>query len=52
MSIFGSSEQPQGLAALGLDLLAILAQTVTFLVLFFIQNLNIFNKKNLRNFLC
>lgn len=36
MSIFGSSEQPQGLAALGLDLLAILAQTVTFLVLFFI----------------
>lgn len=36
VTIFGNSEQPQGLAALGLDLVAILAQTLTFLLLFFV----------------
>lgn len=33
---FGAAEQPEGIAALGIDPLAILAQLVTFLVLFWI----------------
>lgn len=33
---FGATEQPEGIAALGIDPLAILAQLVTFLVLFWI----------------
>lgn len=36
LTIFGSSEQPQGIAALGIDPLAILAQSITFLLLFWI----------------
>ena len=36
LTIFGSSEQPQGIAALGIDPWAILAQAVTFLLLFWV----------------
>lgn len=36
LTTFASTEEPQGIAALGLDPVAILAQAVTFLVLFFI----------------
>lgn len=36
LTIFSASEQPQGIAALGIDPLAILAQTVTFLLLFWV----------------
>jgi F-type H+-transporting ATPase subunit b len=36
LTIFGATEQPSGIAALGIDPLAILAQALTFLVLFFI----------------
>lgn len=36
LQTFGAAESPQGIAALGIDPLAILAQAGTFLVLFFI----------------
>lgn len=36
LTMFGSSEQPQGIAALGIDPVAILAQSVTFLLLFWV----------------
>lgn len=36
LTIFGASEEPQGIAALGIDPLAILAQAVTFLLLFWV----------------
>lgn len=36
LTILGSSEQPQGIAALGIDPIAILAQAVTFLLLFWV----------------
>lgn len=36
LTILGNTEEPQGIAALGIDPLAILAQAVTFLVLFFV----------------
>lgn len=36
LTIFGSSEKPQGIAALGIDPLAILAQSITFLLLFWV----------------
>ena len=35
-TLFASSEEPQGIAALGLDPIAIIAQAITFLVLFLI----------------
>ena len=36
LTIFGATEQASGIAALGIDPLAILAQALTFLVLFFV----------------
>lgn len=36
LTLFGSSEQTQGIASLGIDIWAILAQATTFLVLFWI----------------
>lgn len=36
LTTFGSTEEVQGIGALGIDVLAILAQAATFLVLFFI----------------
>lgn len=36
ITIFGAAEQPEGIAALGIDPLAILAQGFTFLVLFWV----------------
>ncbi len=36
LTILGNTEEPQGIAALGIDPLAILAQAATFLVLFFV----------------
>ena len=36
LTIFGATEEPQGIAALGIDPLAILAQAATFLLLFWV----------------
>ncbi len=36
LTVFGATEEAQGIAALGIDPLAILAQAFTFLVLFFV----------------
>ncbi len=36
LTILGNSEQPQGIAALGIDPIAILAQATTFLLLFWV----------------